>query len=323
MYNSETEQKLVKISTAAQLSGIRVETLRAWDKRKQLIATRRIGNTRYYTQEQVKQMQSLNALIKSGVGYSIGELCSKSIAELNELVDELHSNPHLHAAPVMPNKDAALIVGWRLMQKRDTSIEDDQTRTSAPNLLDLESFYEFLQLKDNDVVKVAVIELPATWDHAMLEQIRRQVDDLNQAECELIGVCLKANPDHFEADKTSAQRHGISLVDGNDLQWKDVLEEIKATRKIHGESVQDTSSRVDREQLFRLINSDVRVCGVAVADVARLYAELEDLAGLCSRESSRQQFDSSAPAILAHLNSALVELESCLEIVSDLESAVR
>ena len=323
MYNSETEQKLVKISAASRLSGIRVETLRAWDKRKQLVATRRIGNTRYYSQNQVKQMQSLNLLIKSGAGYSIGDLCTKSNAELDELVGELHSNPQLHASLAMPSKDAALIVGWRLMKLRDTAIEDEQTRTSAPNLHDLEAFYEFLHLKDHDLMRVAVLELPATWDLPMLEGIRKRVDDLDQAECELIGVCLKANPDHFESDKRAAERYGITLLNGNDLNWQDVLAAITEIRRLHGETVQETSGRVSRDHLYRLIESDSRVNGIAVADIARLYAEVEDLAGLALRESNRQIYDSSTSAILDHLNSVLLELESCLGIVAELDSINR
>ena len=324
MSNTETEQKLFKISTASRITGIRVETLRAWDKRNQLVATKRIGNTRYYSQEQVDRLIALHTLITSGIGYAIGDLSLKTTEELNELVMELHDNPQLHPAPLKQTlKDAALIVGWRLMKLRDTDLEDDDHRTSAPNLYDLQSFYEYLQLIEHDVLQVAVVELPATWNHDLIKELREKVDALNQSDCHLIGVCYQANPDLFQQDKDFAAKMGLDLVDGRNLTWSEVLNQIESARRSVGDSVQETAARVDRAGLFRLINSDVRITGVAVADIARLYGDLEELAGLANREIDRYPYDRTSTALLQHLNSILNEFESCLSIVFDYEAAVK
>ena len=139
MSNIETRQNLVKISTASHLSGIRVETLRAWDKRGQLEPTQRVGNTRYYTTEQVERMKALNTLIQSGIGYTIGELCLKDDRELNQLVAQLHESPGLHVAPESAENVKIVVAGWRLAELRDTTIEEEPYKTVAPNLDDVEA----------------------------------------------------------------------------------------------------------------------------------------------------------------------------------------
>ena len=174
MSMQDTRQNLVKISTASHLSGIRIETLRAWDKRGQLQPTQRVGNTRYYTTAQVERMKALNALIQSGIGYTIGELCDRSDTEIQRLYAQMNEDPSLLATPTSPARNKAVVAGWRLEQLRDTQLEDDDIMIVTPNLDDVETFFQYLRRLDHADLDIVVIELPSTWDLNYINSLREQ-----------------------------------------------------------------------------------------------------------------------------------------------------
>ncbi len=288
MSTLETRQNLVKISTASHLSGIRVETLRAWDKRGQLQPIQRVGNTRYYTTEQVERMKALNTLIQSGIGYSIGELCLKSDDALKQLVAQLHASPGLHVTPEM-NTDAKVVVaGWRLDEIRDTTIESEPIRTVAPNLDDIEAFLQYLKRLDHAGLDIAIVELPSGWDLNYINKLRGQIDEFNHPDCHVIGVSFLNNPTTFEQYQKDAQQKGVSLLDGDDLSWDAVLDEIKNVLAVRNEVSDVSSTAFPSRELARLARSSHRVAGIAVADIVNLYQHLADMCGLAEREALQQ-----------------------------------
>lgn len=318
MSTTQTRQNLVKITTAARLSGIRVETLRAWDNRDQLKPVQRVGNTRYYTQEQVARMTSLNTLIQSGIGYTIGELCGKTDGEIHALVADLHQSTALPQVLDQPTSSRAVVVGWRLMLLRDKTIEDDVVRTIAPNIEDVESFYDYLRRVDHDGLKTVVVELPSVWDIKFLKDFRERVDQFNQTDCHVIAVSYLNDPVSFESYREQAEAIGMSLLDGSDITWQRIIDEIKNNLALRHE-ILDPASRVPSSDLSRLARSSQRIAGVAVADLAHLYQTVYDMTGLAQREIAHQpSLDEGVQQVADKLKDVYEELESCLDLIRNL-----
>lgn len=322
MSTLEARQNLVKISTASHLSGIRVETLRAWDKRGQLAPTQRVGNTRYYTTEQVERMKALNSLIQSGIGYSIGELCVKNNDELGVLVAQLHASPGLHVTPELTDNAKVVVAGWRVVELRDIAIEDDQLRTVAPNLDDVEAFLQYLKRLDHAGLDIAIIELPSGWDLDYIHELRLQIDDLNHSDCDVIAVSFLNNPESFEQYEKEAKQEGVSLLDGDNLTWEAVLNEVQSVLAMRNQaSPSHTSpSSLSARELANLARSERRMAGVAVADLVRLYQHVEDMCGLAQREASQQHLtpnDNRATRLVDQLRSVHDELGQCLLFVRE------
>ena len=319
MTNLDTRQNLVKISTASHLSGIRVETLRAWDKRGQLEPTQRVGNTRYYTTEQVERMKALNTLIQSGIGYTIGELCLKRDNELHQLVSQLHASPGLHVTPE-PNENAKVVVaGWRVADLRDTTIEDEPHRTVAPNLDDVEALMKYLKRLDHAGLDVAVIELPSGWDLDYIHALRDQIDDLNHPNCHVIAVSFLNNPSSFQQYQKEAKQKGVSLLDGDNLSWEEILNEIKSVLALGNQTSRVSPSTLSPSELAHLARSTRRVAGVAVSDLVNLYQHVEDMCGLVQREATQQLSpnDGLATHLVEQLGAVHDELAQCLVFVRE------
>ena len=315
----DTRQNLVKISTASHLSGIRVETLRAWDKRGQLEPTQRVGNTRYYTTEQVERMKALNTLIQSGIGYTIGELCLKSDNELHQLVSELHASPGLHVIPESNENAKIVVAGWRVVELRDTTIEDDQHRTVAPNLDDVEAFLTYLKRLDHAGLDIAIIELPSGWDLEYIHALRDQIDDLNHSDCDVIAVSFLNNPASFHRYQKEAKQKGVSLLDGDNLAWDAVLSEIKSVLAMRNQATDASPSTLSSGELARIARSNHRIAGVAVTDLVNLYQHIEDMCGLAHREVAQQPTpnDTLATQLVKQLRTVHADLGQCLLFVRE------
>ncbi|MYD43562.1 MAG: MerR family transcriptional regulator [Gammaproteobacteria bacterium] len=315
-----TRQNLVKISAASHLSGIRIETLRAWDKRGQFVPTRRVGNARYYTQAQVERMKDLNTLIQSGIGYTIGDLCEQSNSQISQLVADLHATPKFNAVIDTTDEPNAVIVGWRLMALRNPSLEKDSIRTIAPNIEDIDSFYQYLRRLDHDGLRLAVVELPATWNLNYINKMRDKVDALNQSDCHIIAVSFMNDPSSFKRYLQEAQQKGVSLLDGSNLDWQSVLDEISSVLVMRADRHAPAAVAIPANELARLSQSTRRLGGVAIADIATLYQRTADVVGLANREAQNHPFeDKSQLDHLTHrLNTIHAELAACIDLIRDL-----
>ena len=319
MTTLETRQSLVRISTASHMSGIRVETLRAWDKRGQLQPTQRVGNTRYYTTEQVERMKALNTLIQSGIGYTIGELCHKDNEELHQLVAQLHASPGLHVPPESTENTKVVVAGWRVVELRDTTIEEEPNKTVAPNLDDVEAFLRYLKRLDHAGLDIAIIELPSVWDLEYIHSLRAQIDELNHPDCDVIAVSFLNNPISFSQYQKEAKQKGVSLLDGDDLTWEAVLGEIKSVLAMRNQASDASSTTLSPGELARLARSKRRVAGIAVADLVNLYQHIEDMCGLAQREAGQPLTpnDNLATHLVDQLRSVHGELAECLLLVRE------
>ena len=319
MSTIETRQNLVKISTASHLSGIRVETLRAWDKRGQLEPTQRVGNTRYYTTAQVERMKALNVLIQSGIGYSIGELCRKSDEELQTLVAQLHEAPGLHVAPEPATNAKVVVAGWRVMDLRDGQQEDDELRTVAPNLEDVGTFLQYLKRHDHAGVDIAIVELPPEWDMDYINTLRQQIDELNHPNCHVIAISFLNDPSSFHQYQDEAKQKGVSLLDNKELSWEAVLKEARNVLAMRHDVSDVSSTTLSAAELARLARSKHRLAGVALADIVNLYQHVADMRGLAQREAAQQLSPSNnlAKNLVDQLSSVHGELNDIIVFVQE------
>ena len=75
------------ISQLAQFSGIKAHTIRAWEQRYDALTPGRSdGNTRYYSNEQLKRLLNIVSLLD--YDYKVSQLCVMQDEELHELMEE-------------------------------------------------------------------------------------------------------------------------------------------------------------------------------------------------------------------------------------------
>ena len=88
---------LYPIRAAAKQTGISIDTLRAWEKRYQVVAPQRDERGRLYTEADMQRLSLLNAAVEKG--HAIGRVAALSNKELLALIA---------VAEVMPNEFAPL-----------------------------------------------------------------------------------------------------------------------------------------------------------------------------------------------------------------------
>ncbi|MEO7317216.1 MAG: MerR family transcriptional regulator [Ginsengibacter sp.] len=75
------------ISQLAQFSGIKAHTIRAWEQRyNALTPGRSVGNTRYYSNDQLKRLLNIVSLLD--YDHKVSQLCVMQDEELHELLEE-------------------------------------------------------------------------------------------------------------------------------------------------------------------------------------------------------------------------------------------
>lgn len=323
---------LYKIGQVSRLAGIRVETLRAWDKRQQLVAETRVGSVRYYSKQQVERAKLIQSLIKSGLGYTIGTLSPKSETELRELHEQANSNPMVQAKATvdyMRGNNANIVVGWQLSKLRTEhlrehgSSSEQEGQTLDLGLYTLDQLRDFLSTPGVDNIGVAVVYLPSTWrPDSSLDHLRELFDRNDQTNCQIIAISPNSLLDRQQDEERVASKKGIklmfSMIDGRELQWADIKNEIQTAEQIQvGEP--DTQ-RLDIAQLCYLLSiQNQTVSGIQTADFVNCYEQLENLIGSVNRATvdTRGLTDSTAIELQKSLRIAIDELQPWLNELAE------
>jgi DNA-binding transcriptional MerR regulator len=132
---------LYPIRAVAKLTGIGIDTLRAWERRNGAVTPVRDGRGRMYTERDVARLRLLRSAVERG--HSIGRLAGLTDAELGQLSDVAGSRPALDltATARVPIDTAALTAA---LQTFDTSAIDQQISRFASILPPLELLQEVL-----------------------------------------------------------------------------------------------------------------------------------------------------------------------------------
>lgn len=88
------------IRAAARLTGLSVDTLRAWERRYEAVRPERIGRGRFYTDDDIRRLSLLREVVEKG--HAIGQVASLADEQLEELamaepaaIDELPARSNL------------------------------------------------------------------------------------------------------------------------------------------------------------------------------------------------------------------------------------
>ncbi|MBV1906620.1 MAG: MerR family transcriptional regulator [Pseudomonadales bacterium] len=76
-----SDQELYRIGTVSKLTGISPECLRAWERRYNLQPAQKSGKTRFYSHEQLQNLNKIKTLIQKG--HPISSLANLNTAQLN------------------------------------------------------------------------------------------------------------------------------------------------------------------------------------------------------------------------------------------------
>ena len=317
------DDQLYKISTVSYLTGVRVETLRAWDMRDLIVADRRLGNTRYYTKQQVDRISAINSLIGAGVGLSIGDLAHKPDDEIQQLVAELGNQVPLQSPDSPSIESIPPVVGWQLVLKKQEWLQIEgneetvETRTSTPNFPGIDEFKANLVQYENKGIDLAIVELPNHLTTQSITDLRRALDEHKLTDCHLICVSFSMSDELLKPYTEVANKNSCTLLsnkpdDVNEISWADITTEIQVIRsqRMSGSSHGATDG-ITADVLLLLSTSDLTLAGIPAIKLVELYQEVDANLG---RAQSLRVSDPASSALIQELQNAREALVSCLSV---------
>jgi len=179
----ETDDDLYRIGTIANLTGIAVERLRAWERRYGLEPAHKAGKTRFYSKSQLDRLQLIKRLIDQGHPIS-------TLVDLDEqaLVDRLAIQRQARLRPAV-----AGLIGPNLLV-----LEQQQEQDGRAPRLDVRGRWSNLDafLEDSHSagdLEVLVVQLPVLLSD-QLDKIGRRLPDAR-----LVALYQFATPKHLGA----------------------------------------------------------------------------------------------------------------------------
>jgi MerR family transcriptional regulator, light-induced transcriptional regulator len=195
----ETDDDLYRIGTIANLTGIAVERLRAWERRYGLEPAFKSGKTRFYSRDQLDRLQLIKRLIDQGHPIStLVELGDEQLRERLSTHQQTRQRP-ASTGLIGPN----LLV---LEQQQTQSVRLDVRARWA----NLDAFLE--DQTGTEPLEAIVVQLPVLWT-ATIEKIGRF-----QPHARIVALYQFATPKHLVA----VQELGIPT-----LQWPTTWQEIE------------------------------------------------------------------------------------------------
>lgn len=205
MNSTEETEDLYRIGTVTKLTGIAVERLRAWERRYGLTPVHRSGKTRFYSAEQVAQLQQLKRLVDAG--HPISSLVDLTNQQLEQKLANSRGSAKAAASVglIGPN----LLV---LEQRQGT-----QTRLNInARWANLVAYYEDEEAL-HAPLDVLLVQVPVLKTQEILEL------QAQQPQASVIAVYQFATPKNLE----QAQEHSVEAL-AWPLTWQD-LERVVAT----------------------------------------------------------------------------------------------
>ncbi len=107
---TELDDDLYRIGTAAKLTGLSVERLRAWERRFDLVPAHRSGKIRFYSRDQIERLSKIRGLIDAGHAVS-------SVIDLDDeqLDNRLQAKPATKASPSRRAEPRVALIGPNLL----------------------------------------------------------------------------------------------------------------------------------------------------------------------------------------------------------------
>jgi DNA-binding transcriptional MerR regulator len=240
-----SEQELYRIGTVSKLTGISPECLRAWERRYDLQPAQKTGRTRFYSHEQLQNLNIIKRLIEQG--HPISSLAQLDASQLNaRLTPVADANlPSGQAfastftsggayTPRLPN--IGLIGANLLMLEQDDGTSDRVEVTQRWH-----NVAEFLNSRPSELNHLTAVALSTpTLNLGEIRDIRARMPDLR-----VVAVYQYAAEARIEA----AEQQGAPL-----LAWPVTWDKLVATcaQPVELELGKTTPKRYDDSQLLAI-----------------------------------------------------------------------
>jgi MerR family transcriptional regulator, light-induced transcriptional regulator len=288
------DDDLYRIGTIAQLTGIAVERLRAWERRYGLEPARRAGKTRFYSGAQLERLQLIKRLLDQG--HPISTLVDLDDRQLHE---RLNTQRQARLTPAR-----AGLIGPNLLV-----LEHQQTEASRLDVrgrwANLDAFLEDPTASDS--LDVLVVQLPVLLATS-IEKIARF-----QPEARIVAVYQFTTPKHL----AQVQELGIPTL-AWPASWAEIEHACATTAGLPLRAARAAARRFTDEELIAIAasSSDPSGCpGHLVTLISSLnaFAEYSLACGEDSSDQPRYQ------RVHTDTTQARAQLELALEVLVEAE----
>jgi DNA-binding transcriptional MerR regulator len=293
----DADDDLYRIGTIANLTGIAVERLRAWERRYGLEPAHKAGKTRFYSHSQLERLQLIKRLIDQGHPIS-------TLAELDEdaLVARLNTQRQARLQPA-----SAGLIGPNLLvleQQQQHSVPGSRLDVRA-RWANLDAFVD--ERSGVDGLDVVILQIPVLLTEGVEKVSRFQPD------ARVVAIYQFATPKHLAA----VQELGIPTLQWP-VSWAEIEHAAATTAGMPLRAARAAARRFTDEELIAIAasSSDPSRCP---AHLVELISNLNAFAeyGLNCVE------DSGDPALYERVHTdttqARAQLELALEALVDAE----
>jgi DNA-binding transcriptional MerR regulator len=126
------------ISAVAKLTGLPLDTLRAWERRYQTVVPKRVARGRLYSEAQIKRLVLLRRAVEHG--HAIGQVASLGDRQLRELLEKSSSIREEAPTAKTANSQAVLAPVLRALERFDYAATDREINRLAATMASPRNF---------------------------------------------------------------------------------------------------------------------------------------------------------------------------------------
>lgn len=290
----EADDDLYRIGTIANLTGIAVERLRAWERRYGLEPAHKAGKTRFYSREQLERLQLIKRLIDQGHPIS-------TLVELDDdaLLARLNTQRQARLKPAR-----AGLIGPNLLV-----LEQQQDHTSRLDVrarwANLDAFFE--DQTGTESLDVLVVQLPVLLVDR-IQRIGRQ-----QPDARLVAIYQFTTPKHL----AEVQEMGVPTLTWP-VTWDEIEHACATTAGMPLRAARAAARRFTDEELIAIAASAADPSGCP-----RHLVELISHLNAFAEYSLACAADAAEPAVYERVHTdtsqARAQLELALEALVEAE----
>jgi DNA-binding transcriptional MerR regulator len=291
---ASAEEDLYRIGTVANLTGISVERLRAWERRYGLAPAFRSGKTRFYSKVQLDRLGKVKRLIDQG--HPISTLVALSDQQLEERLAATRPKLTLEATTVG-------LIGPNLLV-----LEQQQEPGSRLNVqsrwANMDAFMS--DQSGTDQLDVVVVQLPVLLVQH-LENIARF-----QPECRVVAIYQFATPQQIAA----VQELGAPTL-AWPVSWQEIEHASATTAGMPLRAARTAARRFSDEELIAVAasnHSDPAACPQHLVELISSLNAFADYTLNCADEAPEPQL---YQRVHTDTTQARAQLELALEVLID------
>jgi len=232
-----SEQELYRIGTVSKLTGISPECLRAWERRYDLQPAQKTGKTRFYSHEQLQDLNKIKRLIEQG--HPISSLAQLDSSQLSaRLAPVSNPGPVYNAGDTyQPRLPSIGLIGTNvLMLEQDNGASDRVEVTQRWH-----NVAEFLNSRPSELNHLTAVALSSpTLNLEEIREIRACVPDLR-----IVAVYQYAEDTRIE----TLEQQGIPIL-AWPVTWEKLVSACAQPMEI--EIGKSTPKRYDDSQLLAI-----------------------------------------------------------------------